>query len=221
MKSDSNITIKEVISSDELKKFVMFPHTLYKDSKYWVAPIIKEELEVLNKETNPVFNNAIAHYFLAYIDGEIVGRIAALINWIEVKDLKKKKVRFGWFDFIDDQNVSKALLDKVAEIGNQHQLEFMEGPVGFSNLDKVGVLIEGFDHIGTMITWYNHPYYVEHYIAHGYEIEKELSDEEYSIQLFWLWRKYFRTDFFKKTSMIHEQTGLHQWHWLYFASGYF
>ena len=95
MKSDSNITIKEVISSDELKKFVMFPHTLYKDSKYWVAPIIKEELEVLNKETNPVFNNAIAYYFLAYIDGKIVGRIAALINWIEVKDLKKKKVRFG------------------------------------------------------------------------------------------------------------------------------
>ena len=72
MKSDSNITIKEVISSDELKKFVMFPHTLYKDSKYWVAPIIKEELEVLNKESNPVFNNAIAHYFLAYNNGKIV-----------------------------------------------------------------------------------------------------------------------------------------------------
>ena len=119
MKSDSNIIIKEVINSDELKKFVMFPHSLYKDSKYWVAPIIKEELEVLNKETNPVFNNAIAHYFLAYNDGEIVGRIAALINWIEVKNLKKKKVRFGWFDFIDDQNVSKALLEKVIEIGKK------------------------------------------------------------------------------------------------------
>ena len=142
MKSDSNITIKEVISSDELKKFVMFPHTLYKDSKYWVAPIIKEELEVLNKETNPVFNNAIAHYFLAYNDGKIVGRIAALINWIEVNDLKKKKVRFGWFDFVDDLNVSKALLEKVIEIGKKNKLEFIEGPVGFSNIDKAGMLIK-------------------------------------------------------------------------------
>ena len=141
MKSDSNITIKEVTNSDELKKFVMFPHSLYKDSKYWVAPIIKEELEILNKETNPVFNNATAHYFLAYIDGKIVGRIAALINWIEVKDLKKKKVRFGWFDFIDDKNVSKYLLEKVIEIGTKYNLEFIEGPVGFSNMDKAGMLI--------------------------------------------------------------------------------
>lgn len=91
MKPESNITIKEVTNSDELMKFVMFPHALYKDSKYWVAPIIKEELEILNKETNPVFNNAIAHYFLAYVGGVIVGRIAALINWVEVKDLKEKE----------------------------------------------------------------------------------------------------------------------------------
>jgi len=181
MKSDSNITIKEVISSDELKKFVMFPHTLYKDSKYWVAPIIKEELEVLNKETNPVFNNAIAHYFLAYINGEIVGRIAALINWIEVKDLRKKKVRFGWFDFIDDQNVSKALLEKVIEIGKKNKLEFIEGPVGFSNMDKAGMLIKGFEKKNTMITMYNYSYYQDHMKAHGYSKLAEWVEYELKI----------------------------------------
>ena len=93
MESNSNITIKELKNSGELKEFVMFPHDLYKDSKYWVAPITKEELEILDKNINPVFKNAEAHYFLAYIDGKIVGRIAALINWVEVNDLKKKKVR--------------------------------------------------------------------------------------------------------------------------------
>ena len=181
MKSDSNITIKEVIRSDELKKFVMFPHTLYKDSKYWVAPIIKEELEVLNKETNPVFNNAIAHYFLAYNNGKIVGRIAALINWIEVKDLKKKKVRFGWFDFIDDQNVSKALLEKVIEIGKNNKLDFIEGPVGFSNMDKAGMLIKGFEKKNTMITMYNYPYYQDHMKAHGYSKLAEWVEYELKI----------------------------------------
>ena len=181
MKSDSNITIKEVTNSDELKKFVMFPHSLYKDSKYWVAPIIKEELEILNKETNPVFNNATAHYFLAYIDGKIVGRIAALINWIEVKDLKKKKVRFGWFDFIDDKNVSKYLLEKVIEIGTKYNLEFIEGPVGFSNMDKAGMLIKGFEKKNTMITMYNYSYYQDHMKAHGYSKLAEWVEYELKI----------------------------------------
>ena len=181
MKSDSNITIKEVINSDELKKFVMFPHSLYKDSKYWVAPIIKEELEILNKETNPVFNNATAHYFLAYIDGKIVGRIAALINWIEVKDLKKKKVRFGWFDFIDDKNVSKYLLEKVIEIGTKYNLEFIEGPVGFSNMDKAGMLIKGFEKKNTMITMYNYSYYQDHMKSHGYSKLAEWVEYELKI----------------------------------------
>ena len=181
MKSDSNITIKEVTNSDELKKFVMFPHSLYKDSKYWVAPIIKEELEILNKETNPVFNNATAHYFLAYIDGKIVGRIAALINWIEVKDLKKKKVRFGWFDFIDDKNVSKYLLEKVIEIGTKYNLEFIEGPVGFSNMDKAGMLIKGFEKKNTMITMYNYSYYQDHMKSHGYSKLAEWVEYELKI----------------------------------------
>ena len=181
MKINSNITVREVKDDDELKEFVMFPHKLYKDSKYWVAPIIKEELEVLNKKINPVFKNADAHYFLAFINGEIVGRIAALINWVEVKDLNKKKVRFGWFDFVDNKEVSKSLLNEVIKIGNDNNLEFIEGPVGFSNMDKAGMLIKGFEKKNTMITLYNHSYYQDHMIAHGYKKLAEWVEYELKI----------------------------------------
>ena len=181
MKINSRITVREVKNDDELKEFVMFPHKLYKDSKYWVAPIINEELEVLNKKINPVFKNADAHYFLALINGEIVGRIAALINWVEVKDLKKKKVRFGWFDFVDNKEVSKSLLNEVIKIGNDNNLEFIEGPVGFSNMDKAGMLIKGFEKKNTMITLYNHSYYKDHMIAHGYRKLAEWVEYELKI----------------------------------------
>jgi len=166
------IELKEVQSRSELKKFVKFPFELYKDSPYWVPPLINEELEQFQKDKNPVFETAQAQYFLAYKGAKVVGRIAAIINWIEINEQKVLKMRFGWFDFIDDYEVSKALLDKVYEIGKAHQLSYMEGPVGFSNLDKVGVLVEGFDIIGTMITWYNHPYYVNHYEKYGFVKEK-------------------------------------------------
>ncbi|WP_420601370.1 GTP cyclohydrolase [Flagellimonas sp.] len=173
------VTIKQVQSKTDLKKFVKFPFSLYKDSPYWVPPIIKDELESFNPEKNPVFKSAEATFFLAYKEGQIVGRIAAIINWIEVNEQQLQKMRFGWFDFIDDLEVSKALLDKVSEIGQQHQLQYMEGPVGFSNLDKVGVLTEGFDHTGNMITWYNHPYYQSHYEQHGFKKEKEYLENKF------------------------------------------
>ncbi|MBU2940171.1 GTP cyclohydrolase [Lacinutrix sp. C3R15] len=167
------ITIKQVHTKKEFKAFVKFPFTLYKDSKYWVPPIISQELKTFDKNENPVFNDADASFFLAYKDNKIVGRVAAIINWLEVNNQNIKKMRFGWFDFIDDLEVSKALLDKVTEIGKQNNLEYTEGPVGFSNLDKVGVLTEGFDVIGTMITWYNHPYYAKHLEKLNYKPEKE------------------------------------------------
>lgn len=166
------VTVKQAQSKADLKQFVKFPFSLYQDSQYWVPPIIKDELESFDADKNPVFKNAEASFFLAYKDGKLVGRVAAIINWIEVNEQQLRKMRFGWFDFIDDPEVSKALLEKVAEIGQQHQLEYMEGPVGFSNLDKVGVLTDGFDHIGNMITWYNHPYYQSHYEKHGFIKEK-------------------------------------------------
>ncbi|HMC01021.1 MAG TPA: hypothetical protein VKN14_08310 [Flavobacteriaceae bacterium] len=174
------ITIKEVKTKKDLKAYVKFPFKLYKDSKYWVPPIINQEIESLNKDVNPVFKSAEATFLLAYRNNEIVGRVAAIINWNEVNDQNLKKMRFGWFDVVDDINVTKALIEKVNEIGKANQLEYLEGPVGFSNLDKVGVLTEGFDSIGTMITWYNHPYYVTHLEQLGFKPEKEFIEAVFS-----------------------------------------
>lgn len=173
------ITIQEMISKKEMKQFVKFPFKLFENNPYWVPPIINDELNSFDKTKNPVFEHAEARFFVAIKNKEIVGRIAAIINYTEINQQKLKKMRFGWFDFIDDIEVSKALLNKIEEIGKLHNLEFMEGPVGFSNLDKVGVLTEGFDHIGTMITWYNYPYYKNHYLQFGFEIEKEYLENKF------------------------------------------
>jgi GNAT superfamily N-acetyltransferase len=173
------ITVKQVHTKKDLKAFVKFPFKLYKDSKSWVPPIIKQELETFNKDKNPIFEDAEAHFFLAYKDNAIVGRIAAIINWLEVNDQNQRKMRFGWFDFIDNLEVSQALFEKIEDIGKKNNLEYTEGPVGFSNLDKVGVMTEGFETIAPMITWYNHPYYVKHYEAAGYTVEKLYSESKF------------------------------------------
>ncbi|MFH6604085.1 GTP cyclohydrolase [Maribacter algicola] len=173
------VTLKEATTKNELKQFVKFPFSLYRDSPYWVPPIINDELESFDKDKNPAFKNADARFFLAYKNGVISGRIVVIINWLEVNEQKISKVRFGWFDFIDDGEVSEALLQKAEEIGKKHNLDYMEGPVGFSNLDKVGVLVEGFDHIGTMVTWYNHPYYQRHYERLGFVKEKEYMENKF------------------------------------------
>ncbi len=173
------IRVKEVTSKKDLKKFVTFPFSLYKDNPYWVPPIINDELDSFDRTKNPVFKDADAWFFLAYNNDKIVGRVAAMINRLEVNQQQVKKMRFGWFDFIDDEKVSEALLQKVSEIGTRNKLEFIEGPVGFSNLDKVGVLVEGFEHIGTMITWYNHPYYKDHLERLGFKKEKEYLEQKF------------------------------------------
>ena len=157
-----NIVIKEAKTQGELHAFVKFPFTLYKDNPYWVPPLIKDEIETIDPNLNPVYQNADARLFLAYYKEKVVGRIAAIVNWIEVNEIKKSKVRFGWFDTIDNIEVTKLLIDKVIEFGQKHNLKSIEGPLGFSNLDKAGLLIEGFKERNTLITLYNHPYYVEH-----------------------------------------------------------
>lgn len=173
------ITIKEVKTKKDLKAFIKFPFKLYKNSKYWTPPIISQELRTFDKHENPVFNDADAKLFLAYRNKTIVGRVAAIINWLEVKTQNQKKMRFGWFDFIDDLEVSSSLLNKVEAIGLENNLQFTEGPVGFSNLDKVGVIDEGFDAVAPMITWYNYEYYIKHYKAAGYNIEKAYSENRF------------------------------------------
>ena len=173
------ITVKEVISKQELKKFVKFPFSVYKNNPYWVPPIINDELASFDKDKNPAFKTAQANFFVAYKNGQIVGRVAAIINWAEVNDQKLRKMRFGWFDVIDDLNVTKALLGEVKRIGVEHDLGYIEGPVGFSNLDKVGVLTEGFDELGTMITTYNHTYYKDHFEQLGFEVEKRFLENKF------------------------------------------
>jgi GNAT superfamily N-acetyltransferase len=189
------ITLKEVKNKKDLKAFVKFPFTLYKDCEYWTPPIISQEMNTFNKNENPVFKDAEAQLFLAYKNNAIVGRIAAITNNLEIEDQNIKKMRFGWFDFIDDLEVSKILLGKVAEIGKSKNLEYTEGPVGFSNLDKVGVMTEGFDSTAPMVTWYNHAYYVKHYEAAGYEIEKSYSESRFPFEN-------VKPEFFKKAQEL-------------------
>ncbi|UFH46149.1 GTP cyclohydrolase [Flavobacterium galactosidilyticum] len=173
------ITIQEAKTKSELKEYIKFPFKLYKNNKNWVPPLITDELEGFDKEKNPAFETAEAYFYVAKRNNEIVGRITAIINWSEVNDQQKKKVRFGWFDVIDDIEVTKALLEKVYELGRKHNLEYVEGPIGFSNLDKVGVLTEGFEEIGNMITWYNNPYYANHFEELGYVKEKEYIESKF------------------------------------------
>jgi GNAT superfamily N-acetyltransferase len=173
------ITIKEVTTKASLKDYIKFPFALYKNHPYWVPPLIQEELDTFDKTKNPAFSNAEAYFYLAYKDSNIVGRIAAIINWDEVNNQQKKKVRFGWWDVIDDVKVTEALLEKVYELGRKNNLEYVEGPMGFSNLDKVGVLTEGYDELGSMITWYNYPYYKDHLEKLGYMTEKEYIESKF------------------------------------------
>lgn len=175
------ITIRELTSHDKLYDFVHFPFLLYGDNPYWAPPIISDELQNLNPQENPVFNHAEARYFMAYRDEQPVGRIAGIINRLEVRELDIPKIRFGYFDFIDDPEVSEALLRQVRQMGKENELELMEGPLGFSNMDKAGMLVEGFDEPNTMITWYGLPYYSSHLEQLGFEKEKEWV--EYEIQI--------------------------------------
>lgn len=163
------ITIKEAITKKDLKRFVTYPFSLYKNCEYWVPSFIKDELETMNPDLNPVFKNADAWFYLAYRNNKIVGRIAVIINHLEVEEQGKKKIRFGWIDMIDDIDVTRALLEKAFEKCREYNLEYIEGPMGFSNMEKAGVLTKGFDERNTMITWYHHPYYAEHFEKLGFE----------------------------------------------------
>lgn len=189
------ITIVEANTKKLLLDYIKFPFTLYKNDKNWVPPLINEELETFDKDKNPAFENAEATFYLAYKNNQIVGRVAAIINWDEVNNQQKRKVRFGWFDVIDDIEVTKLLLEKVYELGRSNNLEYVEGPMGFSNLDKVGVVTEGFDEIGSMITWYNYPYYKDHFEKLGYVKEKEYLENKFPF-------KNVKPEFFEKAQEL-------------------
>lgn len=177
------ISVKKIITSKEMNEFVRFPFSLYKNSKTWVPPIISQELNFFNPKKNPVFENAQADFYLAYNQkNEVVGRIAIIVNQTEINVLKIKKVRFGWFDVIDNLEVSQKLLQKAFEKAKELSLDFIEGPMGFSNMDKVGVQISGFEHIGNMATWTNYPYYQQHFQSLGFSVEKTFVEQEFFLK---------------------------------------
>ncbi|MGB1020894.1 MAG: GTP cyclohydrolase [Flavobacteriaceae bacterium] len=175
------IEIRSVQSEKDLEQFIRFPFQLYKDNPYWVPPQIKEEKAFFDPKANPVFQKAEACCFLAYQNNKIVGRVAALLNHIEKQQMNAKKLRFGWLDFIDNLAVSKALLEAIEAWGKDRKLEHIEGPMGFSNLDKAGMLIEGFQEKSTMITLYNHSYYSTHLEQLGFSKQKEWVEYEIKI----------------------------------------
>lgn len=154
-----SVVIKEVTSRKELKQFVKFNIELYKGNPYHVPGLIEEEMVTLDKKKNPAFDVCEAIYFLAYKDEKVVGRIAGIINHPSNETWKQKRVRFGFVDFIDDNEVVDALFDAVETWARGKGLDEIHGPMGFTDMDHEGMLVEGFDQIGTMATIYNYPYY--------------------------------------------------------------
>ncbi|MFV0391377.1 MAG: hypothetical protein ACK5KP_05775 [Paludibacteraceae bacterium] len=162
------ITIKEAIGKKEMKQFIMFPFDLYKNDKNWVPPLIFDEWNTFDKSKNPSFEFSEAAFFLAYKEGKVVGRIVAIINRKANAKWNDKKTRFGWIAFIDDEEVSKALLDVAEKWGNEKGMSGIHGPLGFTDFDPEGMLVEGFENEPAITSAYNLPYAPAHMEKHGF-----------------------------------------------------
>lgn len=158
----SSVTIRKVDDKKSLEAFIQFHYDLYRDNPYDAPNLHNDEMHTLRKDKNAAFEFCEADYFLAYRDGKVVGRIAGIINHRANDRWNTKSVRFGWVDFIDDMEVSRALFDAVAAWGKEKGMTQIVGPLGFTDLDPEGMLIEGFDQLGTMSTIYNYDYYPRH-----------------------------------------------------------
>ena len=170
----SLIEIKKVESKKDLKTFIDFHYDLYEGNEYDVPNLFSDEMNTLSKDKNAAFEFCEAEYYLAYKDGKLAGRVAAIINHKANSKWGKKSVRFGWIDFIDDREVSKALLDAVEKYGREKGMEDVVGPLGFTDMDPEGMLVWGFDQLGTMPTIYNYAYYPEHIEAlEGFEVDNK------------------------------------------------
>lgn len=158
----SSIQIKRVETKKDLKRFIEFHYDLYKGNPYDVPNLYSDEVNTLSKNKNAAFDFCEAEYYLALKEGKIVGRVAAIINHKANEKWKKKDVRFGWIDFIDDIEVSRALFKAVEEYGRKKGMDDIVGPLGFTDMDPEGMLTWGFDKLGTMATIYNYEYYPQH-----------------------------------------------------------
>ena len=176
------VTIKKIEPKrSELKKFVKFQIDLYKGNEYYVPPLIMDDLDTLDPNKNPAFEFCEAQSFMAYRDNKPVGRVTAIINRNANKKFNEKSVRFEFIDFIDDAEVVDALIAAVEEWGRERGMNRIVGPLGFSDMDPEGMLIFGFEEMGTMATIYNYPYYQKHMERLGFE--KETDYVEYRIKV--------------------------------------
>jgi len=173
--------IKEVTTKKDLNAFIQFPFTIYKNHPYWVPNLVSDDLNTLGKDKNPAFETCEARYWLAYREGKIVGRVAAILNHPHIERWGEKYMRFGWLDFIDDLEVSGALIKTVEDWAKEKGMVAVHGPLGFADMDREGMLVEGFNELATMATYYNHPYYPIHMEKLGYV--KDIDWVEYEITM--------------------------------------
>jgi len=175
------VEIIEVTTPQQLKAFVRFPHSLYNKNPYYVPLLDFDELNTLRRDKNPAFEFCEARYWLAFKNGKIAGRIAGILNRRANEAWGKKQLRFGWIDFIDDEEVVKGLLTAVEGWARQLGMEEIHGPLGFTDLDREGMLIEGFNEVGTLAAIYYYPYYPQHLEQLGFR--KDVDWIEYQIQV--------------------------------------
>lgn len=163
-----HVTVKPVATKKELKQFICFNYELYKDSPYAVPDLYSDVRDTLDPTKNAAFDFCEAQPFIALREGKVVGRIVAIINHKANSAWNKKAVRFGWVDFIDDAEVVDALFAAVEQWGKERGMDEIQGPLGFTDFDPEGMLIEGFDRISTIATIYNYPYYPKHMERMGF-----------------------------------------------------
>lgn len=175
------VIIKEVLTKKQLKEFIDLPYRLYKGNKYYLPQLKKDVKATFDKSINPAFDFCEAKYWLAYKNNKLVGRIAAVINYSFIEKWQNKYMRFGWIEFEQDSNIAKALLNKVEEWAMEKGMSAVHGPLGFTNFDYAGLLIDGFDQLGTFATIYNYPYYASFIENAGYK--KDVDWLEFKIKL--------------------------------------
>lgn len=175
------VELREVTTLRQLKTFIRFPLVLYKDNPYYVPALYNDELNTLRWDRNPAFEDARARYWLAYRDGRVAGRIAAMIIPKHERKWGQNLMRFGWIDFIDDPEVVSALMETVEKWAKEEGKEGVHGPLGFTDLDREGMLVEGFNEMTTLATIYNYPYYPKHLEALGYVKDVDWLDHEFTV----------------------------------------
>ncbi len=174
-----SLEIRKIGSRRELRQFIDFANKLYADCQYYCPPLLLDELRTFDEKKNPALEVCEKQLFMAYRDGKAVGRIAAIINHRANAHWDVKKVRFGWMDFVDDLEVSHALLDAVRDWGKERGMTVMNGPVGFTDWDHQGLLVEGYDYLAPLASLYNYAYYAKH--LENYGLRKEADWVEHRI----------------------------------------